>query len=270
LPLLQAIAEAPEEVLRRGLTHLHAAEFLYETRLFPDLVYTFKHALTQQVAYETLLQAQRRAVHAQIVVALETLAGDRPAEQAEQLAHHAFRGEVWDKALRYCRQAGTRAMRRGAYREAVGYHEQALVAMQHLPETRETMEQRIDLHFDLRAALLACGELTRVLEVLRAADALAKVLGEPSRQGRVALYMALQFSYTGAYDHSIAASERALTLATTSGDVGGQVQAHNYLGLAFYIVDRRTMLCAFRAGDPSCSAHADRYGLVSGRDGSIR
>ena len=111
LVLLQAIAEVPEAPLRLGLTHLQAAEFLYETRLFPDIVYTFKHALTQQVAYETLLQERRRALHARIVEALEALAGDRLAEQVERLAHHALRGRIWDKALAYGRQGGRRPWR---------------------------------------------------------------------------------------------------------------------------------------------------------------
>src|SRR5215813_12795755 len=137
LALLQAIAEVPEEALRLGLTHLQAAEFLYETRLFPDIEYTFKHALTQQVAYETLLQERRRALHARIVEALEALAGDRVAEQVERLAHHALRGEVWDKALAYFRQAGEKAMTRSAHREAVEYFEQALGALAHLSETRD-------------------------------------------------------------------------------------------------------------------------------------
>jgi class 3 adenylate cyclase/tetratricopeptide (TPR) repeat protein len=234
LPLLRAIAEFPEDALHRGLTHLQAAEFLYETRLFPDLAYTFKHALTHEVAYGGLLQERRRVLHARTVAALEALYADRLAEQVARLAHHAFRGEVWDKALPYCRQAGTRAMTHAAYREAVAYAEHALAALRHLPETRETLAQRLDLHYDLRAALLACGELARVLEVLRTADALAAALGEPGRQGRVALYMALHFCWAGAYDQSIVASERALALATTSGDVGGQVQAHNYLGCAFH------------------------------------
>ena len=74
--------------------------------LFPEREYTFKHALTHEVAYGSLLQERRRALHARIVEALEALAGDRLAEQVERLAHHALRGEVWDKALVYCRQAG--------------------------------------------------------------------------------------------------------------------------------------------------------------------
>ena len=135
LPLLQAIADLPEEVLHRSLAHVQATELLYETRLFPECEYTFKHALTHEVAYGGLLQERRRALHARIVEALEALAGDRLAEQVERLAHHAVRGEVWDKALAYCRQAGEKTMARSAHREAVGYFEQALSALPHLPET---------------------------------------------------------------------------------------------------------------------------------------
>ena len=121
LPLLQAIAELPEAALHRGLAHLQAAEFLYETRLFPEPEYTFKHALTHEVAYNSLLLERRRGLHARIVEALEALVRDRVAEQVERLAHHALRGEVWDKAVTYCQQAGARAHDRAAFREAVAY-----------------------------------------------------------------------------------------------------------------------------------------------------
>src|SRR4030095_8835771 len=84
--LLLAIAELAEEDLRRGLGRLQAAEFLYEIRLFPDLEYTFKHALTHEVAYGGVLHERRRAMHAQIVGAIETLHADRLAEHAERLA----------------------------------------------------------------------------------------------------------------------------------------------------------------------------------------
>src|SRR5207248_7387797 len=99
--LLQTIIEDDEGDLRRGLAHLQAAEFLYEAHLFPELEYTFKHALTHEVAYGGLLQERRRALHARIAEALEALTGERLSEQVERLAHHALRGEVWDKALAY-------------------------------------------------------------------------------------------------------------------------------------------------------------------------
>src|SRR5262245_59639055 len=127
--------------MHRGLAHLQAAEFLYETRLFPEQVCTFKHALTHEVAYGSLLHERRRGLHARIVEAMETLAGDRVVEQVERLASHALRGEVWDKALTYCRQAGEKAMARSAHGDAVGYFEQALSTLPHLPETRDTREQ---------------------------------------------------------------------------------------------------------------------------------
>src|SRR6516164_2386186 len=99
LALLQPIAELPEDELRHGLAHLQAAEFLYESSLFPDLEHTFKHALTHEVAYRGLLQERRRALHARCVVVLEQLSADRVAERVDRLAHHAFRAEAWGKAM---------------------------------------------------------------------------------------------------------------------------------------------------------------------------
>jgi class 3 adenylate cyclase len=125
--LLQAIVDEAEPELRRGLSHLQAAEFLYETRLFPELEYTFKHALTHEVAYGSLLHERRRALHARIVEAIERRS-DRLTEHAEQLAHHAVKGELKDKAVVYLHQAGAKAFARSAHREAAGYFEQALTA----------------------------------------------------------------------------------------------------------------------------------------------
>src|SRR5207245_4941746 len=114
LRLLRVIAGADEAALREGLTRLQAAELLYETRLFPDVEYTFKHALTHDVAYGSLLQDRRRALHARIVNAIEALYSDRLMEHVEQLADHAFRGQVWDKAVQYLRQASVKALERSA------------------------------------------------------------------------------------------------------------------------------------------------------------
>jgi class 3 adenylate cyclase len=97
--LLHAIANGDEADLSRQLAHLQSAEFLYQTRLFPDSEYTFKHALTQEVAYGGFLTDRRRAIHARIVEEIERLHRDRLAEQVERLAHHAVRAERWDKAL---------------------------------------------------------------------------------------------------------------------------------------------------------------------------
>jgi class 3 adenylate cyclase/tetratricopeptide (TPR) repeat protein len=233
LVLLQAIADCREEPLRLGLTHLQAAEFLYETRLFPENEYTFKHALTQQVAYESLVQERRRVLHARIVESLEALVGDRIVEQVERLAHHALRGEVWEKALVYGRQAGEKALARSAHREAVGYLEQALSVLPHLPERRETLEQAIDLRLALRTALFPSGDLGRILPALREAEALAVSLGDSRRLGEVSGFLSNYFRLMGAYDQAIAAAQRVLALATASGEVVLQALAHQRLGLAY-------------------------------------
>jgi class 3 adenylate cyclase len=225
-PLLQAIAELPEADLHRGLAHLQAAEFLYETRLFPDREYTFKHALTHEVAYGSLLQERRRALHARIVEAIERLSPDR-------LAHHAVRGEAWGKAVTYLRQAGAKALARSVYREALAFFEQALAALTHLPETRETQEQAIDVRFDLRNALFPLAEFGRIEGYLREAEALARSLDDQRRLGWVSTYMASHHGLTGgdtAQLHTFA--QRVEAIGETLGDVPLQVVAQYYLVIA--------------------------------------
>ena len=231
LPLLQAVADLPEEGLRRGLAHLQAAEFLYETRLFPDLEYTFKHALTHEVAYQGLLHDRRRALHARITEALEGLSPERVAAPAERLAHHALRGELWEKAVAYLRQAGLRAMARAANREAIAHLEQALGTLRRLPETRETTELAIDLRLDLRNAVLPLGDYARIGEYLHEAEGLARTLGDSHRLGRIATFMVTQCRVTGDYDESVKFGQEALSLGRTLGDRAIEVPATSLLGL---------------------------------------
>jgi tetratricopeptide (TPR) repeat protein len=266
LALLQAIAETPEELLQRSLAQLQTAEFLYETRLFPEYEYTFKHALTHEVAYSGLLQERRRALHARIVEALEALAGDRVAEQVERLAHHALRGEMWAKALTYYRQAGEKALTRSAHREAVGYFEQALSALPHLPEQRDPIEQAFDLRLALRSALQPSGDLGRILALLREAESLATALDDPRRLGQVSHFLANYFFLTGAYDQAILAAQRALALATASGDVVLQALANRHIGIAYYAQgDYRRAIDCFEQTVASLDGarRHERFGAVS-------
>ena len=139
--------------------------------LFPEIEYTFKHVLSQEVAYEGLLQDKRRGLHARILEAMETLWADRLAGEVEHLAHHAFRGEVWDKAVAYCARPATRALERSANREAIVHFEQALTALTHLPEDRATMEQAVDIHLDVRHALVPLADRGRILDHMQKAEA---------------------------------------------------------------------------------------------------
>jgi DNA-binding NtrC family response regulator/tetratricopeptide (TPR) repeat protein len=246
LALLLAVAEGPEAVVHQRLAALQAAEFLYEARFAPERVYTFKHALTHEVAYGSLLPERRRALHARIVSALEALVGERLTEHIERLAHHALQGEVWNKVLAYCRQAGEKAMARSAYREAVGYFEQALGALPHLPETRDTRAQAIDLRLALRSALVPSGDLERTRGLVHEAEALAEALDDPRRLGQVSIRLSLHFRSMGAYDQAIAAAQRALALATADGDVILHALANRFLGHAYlYQGDYRRAIDCF-------------------------
>jgi len=231
LPLLLAIADAPEHEVRAELARLQAAEFLYETRLFPDLEYTFKHALTHEVAYQGLLHDRQRALHARITEAIERLSTERVAEQTERLAHHALRGELWEKAVAYLRQAGLRAMAREANREAIAHLEQALGALRHLPKTRETTELAIDIRLDLWDALNPLGDLARMGEHLHEAEVLARTVGNQHRLGRIAAFMVLQCLATGDYDEAIRFGQEALSIARTLDDRSIEVAATSYLGM---------------------------------------
>jgi tetratricopeptide (TPR) repeat protein len=236
LTLLRAIVDVPEAALHRGLAHLQAAEFLYETRLFPEQEYTFKHALTHEVTYGSLLLERRRGLHARLVEALEALAPERGAEQVERLAYHALRGEVWDKAFTYCQQAGARAHNRAAFREAVAYFEQALEALAYLPEDGDTRVLALDLRLALARPLRALGEYGRLLALLGEAESLARALNDRARLGHVLSAMSRILRLTGDTDGAIVAGRQAIELAAALGDSTLQVQVSLHLGQAYCII----------------------------------
>ena len=231
--LLTAVVGLPPAEIHSGLAYLQGGEFVYETSLFPEHEYTFKHALTHEVTYAGLLQERRRTLHAQIVEAMERLPAGRVAQQIERLAEHAFRGEVWDKAVGYLRRAGLKASGQSAHRQAVRFFEQALTALGHRPETRETLEVGVDVRFDLRNALFALGELERILDYLHEATTLAEALDDQRRLGWVAAYLTHYFWRVGEHARAIESGLQALAIADKLGDFALQTTNVN-LGLAYY------------------------------------
>src|SRR5574338_1485241 len=203
LALLQQIADMTEEAVRRNLALLQAGEFLYEISLFPSVEYTFRHGLTHEVAYSSLLQDRRRALHARVVQAIEQLYADRLPEHFERLAHHAVRGEVWQKAM---------------------------AALGRLPEGRPSTELAIDLRLDLRSPLLQSGQLERVLTLSQEAEAMAEKLGDEQRLARVYTYLINYHYLKGEPDLAIEYGERCLRIGDAAGDVGLQALARGYLG----------------------------------------
>ncbi len=233
--LLEAIVEGPAaERVGRALASLQSAGFLYEASLFPDVVYRFKSALTRDVAYASLLRDQRRILHAQIVEAIERLYHDRQTSHADQLAFHASRGEVWTKALPYNRQVGARAMLHAANAEAVQAFRDALTALGHLPETRETGEQAIDIRLDLRPPLLQLGRLEEVLAVSREAERLATGLKDEPRLARVYTYLINYHFLKGETRQVLDYGQRCLVVGRATDDPALQGLARQYMGQSYH------------------------------------
>jgi class 3 adenylate cyclase/pimeloyl-ACP methyl ester carboxylesterase len=169
LALLQPVAELPDASLRQGLERLRAGEFLYEASLFPDVEYTFKHALTHEVAYGGILHERRRGLHARIARAMERLHAARLDEHVERLAAHAAAGELWPEAAAYFQRAAEKAKDRYAYPAALGAGALALDAATRgrLPDARRACLVMLgDLHS-------LCGDLALANARYEEAGALA-------------------------------------------------------------------------------------------------
>jgi tetratricopeptide (TPR) repeat protein len=221
-----------EVTLDQHLSSLQAAEFIYERSLFPDLEYTFKHALTHDVAYGGLLQERRKALHTTIIESIERLYADRLTEQVEKLAHHAVRSEVWEKAFIYSRQAAEKAMSRSANREAWSHLEQAISAVAHLPLTNSNLEHAIDLRLAARNCLHPLGEYPRALELGLEAESLARSLKDPRRETLVHCTVSIALTILGRSAEGIEHGERALAIAESLQDPMLRIAARYPLGSA--------------------------------------
>jgi predicted ATPase len=183
LGLIRAVAGESEEELSRGLSHLQAAEFIYERPAFPDPEYTFKHALTQEVAYGSLLRERRGALHERTGQAIEALNSQALDAHYEELAHHYGRSENTPKAVEYLRLAGEQAVARSAYGEAIGQLSRAVQLVKALPETPENDELELPLQITLGQALAVSegfGSVEAEKAYVRARD-LARRLGDASQ-----------------------------------------------------------------------------------------
>src|SRR5207249_2436402 len=176
-------------------------------------------ALTYEVAYASLLQARRRALHSRIVQAIEQRSANRLTEHVERLAHHAYRGQVWDKAVTYLRQAGAKAQERSAHREALTFLDEALEALRHLSETSDAREQEIDVRLELRGSLYPLGEFEKMLTYLREAEAMASEISDARRLGLVCIHTAEYLRQTGRFAEARTLAAKALAMGDKLQDV---------------------------------------------------
>lgn len=231
--LLAAVTNKTDSEISAALDRLVQSGLVFCRGIPPDAVYKFKHSLVQDAAYNTILISRRRRLHALIVEVLEAQSGVHLEEKIDLLAHHAYQGEVWEKAYTYLQQAGLKSMDRAAVREAVGQFEQALSAGAQLPETRESLERAIDLRFELRNALWSIGAFEEILNHLRDAEQLAEKLDDPRRIGWISVFRSASLWQIGRSTEARSAAEDALTINEAPKDLSLAIGANFYLGCAF-------------------------------------
>ncbi|HXH82169.1 MAG TPA: tetratricopeptide repeat protein, partial [Candidatus Tectomicrobia bacterium] len=237
LSLLRRVSEAQER-LEQSLAELNRIELIYEKAGFGDHEYAFRHALTQDVAYASLLVTERRRLHALIGQAIEEVYAGRLEERTEELVYHFTRGQVWPKVLRYAREAAERAAALCVDDRAVAFYEAALEALRHLPETPETARAGVDVRLALRVPLWRGGEPERLFGLFREAEALAQRHGFVEALDTIQSFL-LQYHWAkGDQETALRYGRACLERAAARDDLGLRVTALFYMAHAWIAIGR--------------------------------
>jgi class 3 adenylate cyclase/tetratricopeptide (TPR) repeat protein len=216
--LLEAVTGIRHDELEAAMYELQSAEFLYEKTLFPETEYTFKHAMTREVAYGGLMRERKMILHACAARALLALSGPRLDEYVERIAEHAEQGALWQMALEYLERSGSKAFALYANSEAAKFLERALQVLRRLPDNISNREQAIDIRFELRNALLASGDADRIFQLLQEMEPLVADLGDKLRSARYAAYRCNYHFLAGEQQQAIEFCESGLQMARGCGE----------------------------------------------------
>ena len=211
------IGAYPEEIAD-GLQTLERADFFRKLGTSEATVYSFKHELTREVAYGTMLVSLRRTLHAKAVEIIESRFADRLEEHIDRLADHAFLAELWQKATPYQLRSCRRAAKRGANQDAIGIFERGLQALGHWPESIDRLNAEIDLRLTVIIALEPLGQHRRIAQVLREALDLAEQSGDAWRTAAVNCQLAVALWRLGDHGGAMTASKAARTISKRIGD----------------------------------------------------
>lgn len=232
IALLPDVADLTESELTRFLSDLEAQNFVYPLRESPNVEYSFSHAFTQSVAYKGMVRSRREQLHRKVVKSIQTRHQDRLDEHHQHLAYHAERGNLWAEAASFLHQAGKKANDLSSYREAVGFLERALTAMEKQPESQRSVRESIDIRLSLRGALGATGDLTRTHTLLREAEELAGPIDDLSRLAAIHTSKTIILSLQGDLDEAVTSGQRACSYAERAGMTDLRIVSSIYLGAA--------------------------------------
>lgn len=207
-----------ETGLETQMTLLEDAQMVRERRRVPEVEYIFQHALTQDVAYQTLLTPSRKLLHQQVGEAMEAVFADRIEEFTGHLAYHYFRGDAWEKALEHATRAAGAAVGLYAYAEAREHYHRALEAIRHLPDDEAHRQKRVDLSVRLVNVSLQAESPEKNLALLVEVETAAQSLNDPARLARVQLWMGRVHYLAGRLREAIGYFQKVLPVAAKIGD----------------------------------------------------
>ncbi len=232
LSLLKQVVNQPEDTLQPLLSHLQAAEFIYEQPAFPEVEYIFKHALTQEVAYNSLLLERRKVLHERTAQAIEALFHSRLDEYYSELAHHYSRSGNTEKGVEYLGLAGQQAVQRSAHAEAITHLTTALELLSTLQDTPERTQQELTLQIALGVPLVITKgySASEVGAVYKRARELCQQMGETPQLFSVLWGLWAFYNARAEYQTSHELGEQLLRLAETGQDVALLGEAHFALG----------------------------------------
>jgi class 3 adenylate cyclase/tetratricopeptide (TPR) repeat protein len=227
--LIKQITGLNEQELLPQLSILKDFELLYERGIYPQSTYIFKHALTQDVAYDTLLAKRRKEIHEKIGEVIEALYPDRLEEYYELLAYHYGRSANADKAVNYLGLANQKAAKLNAMEEAKAYFDEAMALLDALPETEENLQRRISLLVSQGEAFMLIFKIPEYYDLLNRYEPMARELGNSELLGAFYGRLGLCHHFFGHYDQAIQTLTKAIELCQGTGNAEDAGRAYAYL-----------------------------------------
>jgi tetratricopeptide (TPR) repeat protein len=232
--LIAAVSGLAPPVLDAALERLSASGLISRRGGSSDASYSFKHALVQDAAYDSLLKSRRQQLHARIAKVVVERFPTMVESLPEVVAHHLTQAGLAGEAITYWRKAGQLASKRSANLEAVKFFEQAVDLLPSLTQSPSTLEQGFDIRLELRPALVQLGQVRRALSHLREAETLAEGLNDERRRSQISAFLTNALTLLGELDDAVATGSRAVDIASRVGDLTLRLQGTTYLEQAHH------------------------------------
>ncbi len=251
--LIKQVKELPEQELLSYLSLLKDSELLYERGIYPETAYIFKHALTRDVVYESILSKKKKTLHEKIGNAIEKLYADRIEEQYELLAYHYALSEHWEKAVHFGRSAAEKANKLSQFQQAVTIYEQTTEWLLKLPENRAQQESLADIQLEICWSNVGLGEFKKAEEIGLQAETTVKGLGDRTRLGITYLGIGTACIFQGDFKKTEQYGLQAIEYLEGTGEERALALARQFLGIC-YIAQG-----LWRKGEPHISKAITAY-----------